>query len=138
MCVCVHGMCHAFASKCLIKVFSESSTDCTSLQEFIDLILLDAASLCVCVFVALCASDVANKSGFENKIFRQMEIVSALLFYGFSFFLAKTSQSMKAIMGWVYTVVSHMQYVLHITMLLSWFHVWCLCVHGCSPVSTQC
>lgn len=99
MCVCVHGMCHAFASKCLIKVFSESSTDCTSLQEFIDLILLDAASRCVCVFVALCASDVANKSGFENKIFRQMEIVFALLVYGFFFsFLPKTSQTTKAIM----------------------------------------
>lgn len=67
-CVCVHGMCHAFASKCLIKVFSESSTDCTSLQEFIDLILLDAASLCVCVFFSLCVHQMLQtKAGLKTK-----------------------------------------------------------------------
>lgn len=87
VCVCVHGMCHAFASKCLIKVFSESSTDSTRLQECIDLNPVGRKFTFVraCRIVSFGCCEQKCVQGKKNHLFRKMEIVSVILFFGLFF-----------------------------------------------------
>lgn len=74
MCVCVFSVCACVCEKCAMHLHPHASLKYLErpffkrkAARFHRYNPVKAFSVCVCAFVALCVSDVANKSVFEEK-----------------------------------------------------------------------